>query len=245
MKLLHQIVMSQSVTTKILRETQSNVGMWANFYWRIAFDQTPGEVSDVLFNLYLNDETKLSSKAEDIFAQAIDFFSNLLIEMEQAGFNFDNPGEVLDSSEAIDEFIRVKIFTQDQVIKMMTFILQRFLVLTHQELLLLDEDQLKFYNEQKNQSSETKGNFLRDKATSFVASLQSSFKQQTVSFFSQLINDVKAEAYSGEGIEWQTKKDALYQLLLVKLADQDTQFGKEVFGIVSLDLERGDQFYIV
>lgn len=112
-KLLHQIVMSQSVTTKILRETQDNISKWANFYWKVAFDQTPGEISDVLFNLYLNDETKLSSKAEDIFDQAIDFFSNLLIEMEQAGINFDNPGEVLDSSEAIDEFIRQNVFTQD------------------------------------------------------------------------------------------------------------------------------------
>lgn len=128
---------------------------------------------------------------------------------------------------------------------MLKCILQRFLVLTQPELQLLDEDQLKFYNEQKNQSSETKGNFLRDKATSFVASVLSSFKQQTVTFFNELINDLKADVYSGEDIEWQTKKDALYQLLLVKLADQDTEFGKVVFGIVSQDLERGDQFYIV
>lgn len=190
-KLLHQLATCSQTLGNILTHTKDNITVWADLYFNLVFAKSDSQLQKLLTGIYLEDHEQLASKVEETFGCALDFFRNILQDCsiwqsDMLGFD---PSET--SNEMLEELITQHIFNEARVHEMLSAIVSKFAILTQQELELLKEDELRFYVQQKDQSNETKGNFLRDKALQVVANLTMRFAPETNSFFKFIIAELE------------------------------------------------------
>ena len=68
-----------------------------------------------------------------------------------------------------ERFAESVLFTAENTMQIFTALTRKYLVYTTEEISTWKEDSLKFYLDAKNESNETKGNFLREKARRLLA----------------------------------------------------------------------------
>mmetsp|Transcript_39837 Transcript_39837/g.29392 ORF Transcript_39837/g.29392 Transcript_39837/m.29392 type:complete len:89 (-) Transcript_39837:454-720(-) len=73
-------------------------------------------------------------------------------------------------------------FTEARVHAMLKTIVASYIILTNEELLIFNDDPLRFYLIMKGKSNEVKGNYLRDHSKGFIGGIRLRFDQHYSSF---------------------------------------------------------------
>jgi hypothetical protein len=95
---------------------------------------------------------------------------------------------------------------------------QSYIILTAKEVEKWQDDSLDFFLNQKEESNEVSGNFLRNKAKALIAAISLRFGSTFEKFCGIIVNEFPSMK---EGdIQSQLKKDAAYQILHIRLGDE-------------------------
>jgi len=100
----------------------------------------------------------------------------------------------------MEEFISKMIFTDDRVLEILQTVTQKYIILTEQEIEKWNEDSLEFYINQKEQSNDIRGNYLRDKAKQLIASLSLRFGPTFEKFCGMIVGELQTPEMKDESI---------------------------------------------
>ena len=98
----------------------------------------------------------------------------------------DNEEETKGDGLEAERFCETVLFTKENTMKIFTALTRKYLVYTTEEIDTWKEDSLKFYLDAKNESNETKGNFLREKAKRLLANTQLRLDEHFEAFCKQV-----------------------------------------------------------
>ncbi len=88
-----------------------------------------------------------------------------------------------DQDSEIEQFVEQTILSEANIHTILATIESKFFPLTKQELKLWEKDCLKFFIQQKEQSNEVKGNYLRERAALVIGGLKIRCEQHFRSYF--------------------------------------------------------------
>ena len=108
-------------------------------------------------------------------------------------FNTGATEETKQDEMAAEKFCEEVLFTQANTLKIFTALTRKYLVYTKEEIESWQEDPLKFYLDAKNESNESKGNFLREKAQRLLAGTQLHLDQHFATFCQSVGQELAAQ----------------------------------------------------
>lgn len=78
-------------------------------------------------------------------------------------------------TEEVENYLEKHFFVKERLLLMLKVIVTKYVVLTKEEIELWKEDSLKYFLHMKYLSNEVKGNYLREKSKSLIASIRLRF----------------------------------------------------------------------
>ena len=121
---------------------------------------------------------------------------------------------------SVEKYVEEVIFSKDKTHMIFLALTRKYLVYTEEEIDAWNTDSLKFYLEAKNESNEKKGNYLRDKALRLFAGTELRLSNQFEDFCTFVSGEIaKQGPVSGQPLETQIQKDAMLQILRMRLAN--------------------------
>ena len=117
-------------------------------------------------------------------------------------------------------------------------IAQKFLILTPDEIQKWQDDSLEFFINQKEQANDIRGNFLRDKSNDLIAALGLRYGPMFEEFCTKIVGELQNEELKSSHVDSQIKKDAIYQILEIRLGDERNIEVEPLIKAIQEDLER-------
>ena len=105
----------------------------------------------------------------------------------------------------------------------------QYLLLSEEEVEVWKEDSLKYFIDMKEESNETKGALLRDRAKRLIAGIDLRFSNHFKQFAATILQEMVQ--FEANNIQTQIQKDALMQLVLMRLNDEE---GVEVQPLIQM-----------
>ena len=91
-----------------------------------------------------------------------------------------------------DQWLTDNVFTDDFLGQLLKQVTIKFLILSEDEVELWKEDSLKYFIDMKEESNETKGNYLRGKANRVIAGISLRFEKKLKAFCSEVLPSLKS-----------------------------------------------------
>ena len=90
-----------------------------------------------------------------------------------------------------------------------------------------------------------KGNFLREKARGLIAQISFRFGPTFEKFCQTIIGELQSESLKSGSVDSQLKRDAIYQILSIRLCDENDIEIEPFVKLIQADLERENSYLIV
>ena len=90
-----------------------------------------------------------------------------------------------------------------------------------------------------------KGNFLREKARGLIAQISFRFGPTFEKFCQTIIGELQSDSLNSGSVDSQLKRDAIYQILSIRLCDENDIEIEPFVKLIQADLERENSYLIV
>ena len=98
---------------------------------------------------------------------------------------------------------------------------------------------------QKEQANDIRGNFLRNKAKDLIGGLSFRYSPSFEKFCTNVVGELQSEELKNGSMDSQIKKDAIYQILDVRLNNENNIEVEPLIKVIQEDLEREQSYLIV
>jgi hypothetical protein len=115
----------------------------------------------------------------------------------------------------------LEVFNENRVFAMLQEMAHRYIIFSDNEIQKWNENSLEFFMDQKEGKNEMRGNYLREKARILIAQISYRFGAVFENFCKSIIQELQSEDLSSGSVDSQRKRDAIYQILCIRLCDEN------------------------